>query len=1750
MGIQNLNINPYHDDFDETKNFHRILFRPGYAVQARELTQLQTILQNQVTKFGRHIFREGSIVAGGEITYSPGAYYVKIQANDTNGDLINVTDFDGKIIGNDHSYSHDGGIAKVVAVESGDSINAASLIIQYTTTSTKFQANSAIYTLGDTTKTAITVDSGTFSGNASIMSIANGVFFIYDHFVSVNPQTIVLAKDTASPSYRVGLQISDEIVDELEDSTLLDPALNASNYQAPGATRLKISATLSKRTLDSTDDSSFIELARIENGVLTKLTKYPEYAELEKTLARRTFDESGDYTVNPFMIEMKDHVPTPGNTSNSSLFTTTLSPGKAYVHGFEFETISPTNFDVSRARATQNVNNRVIDTTYGNYFIGANVSGLFDISTMQTVDLHCVTAGNITTTNATTYGSTTIGTARFRQIGYSDSANTQLANTYQYEVYVFDTRFSPITGNATSGTTNTITLAASGAAAATSNAYLGAYLRITTGTGADNTPRKITNYVASTRVVTVDSIFSATPTTNSVYSIDFSIKDLESVVVKAGTSNFSANADVDISNKVGSVDTGDAFLSDTDYNALIFKVPNDLVSFNMADQSYRGKQVFPLESGFVSNTVTITATGGNFVGSGSLSDANKLEHFYVVTKTAAAGLAANSVVPMTAAGRTITVTGPVAQLDLKNNEFTQVSIVASVDYTYASSPPKTKALNLANTTNVAVSSGTTIGNTTIYTSHCQVAITTPNKIAGNSDCLYVSDIHKLEGKFEKEYGYFTVLRSDGTTTKSSFKVVDSGNSIVDVVTADLSDSTKDITYKYILDDGQRDGYYDHGNIILRPGVSPPRGRLLILFNYFTHSGSGFLTVDSYKSDSNLGANTTIRYAKIPTYTSPTTGKVYSLRDSIDFRPRRQDLANTLPNFTLSGIAIPKENESLISDYAYYVGRTDRLVLKSERQFELIQGISDVVPQTPQEPDNAMTLYTLNVPPYTFFPGDVKANFFRNRRYTMKDIGKIEKRVENLEYYTTLSMLEKDAKNITLTDADGMIRYKNGFLVDSFVGHGIGDVSNLDYKCSIDSVNGELRPSFLSSSISFDIDTANTTSNLAFNTIGIAPYTVTPAIEQNIASTKLKINEFLFTNFVGVMRLSPAGDVWVDHQQRPDVLVNLEGNNDAWESIGSALNDSRAPGWYTAYNDWTTYSTSSSSYTEEAMIRSWGQTTEEREGPDGTNGIVYTAGGREYASRTITNTTTSQYRNGVIKTLVPERIEKSIGKRQVDLSIIPYIRAQKVYGIGNNMAPNSLIYAYFDGTNVSKFIESPSILRLYNLTGTFKDEFGNWETITSSSGGTAKVIKQVGQSWSLADPRLYIVDVTGTFAVNDTVTGSVSGATAKIDIPTIISGPVTSATSDAIVLSTGMPYNNIYSDFANTSNTLISTNTFYNTQGVFDFAGLTPAGLNSAFGYNKIRIVSGKGLGQERTIISYNGSTKTANLSSSWTVIPDSTSVFCMGNLQTDDIGLAAGIFHLPSYNATSYDSGYKFRTGTRKFRLCDDPDNDENKIYTFADVDFFASGLLNTFENVSVSVRVPGIQTKSIQETRQLSSTSVGWQTNRTVYDPIIPYYQQGGGGGGGGGCKIICTKLHELGYLSDNIYQADEMFGQYLRENDPYAYYGYIKWASVVVDWMENKGPSFMFWIRDKNMRNEKQRNLVINWARRIATPWAEHMAHKMGVGKTDNRAGRLIMKTGLWISRTIGKYSKTTKPTKNITLAYIMWAVFGIFWLLAGVK
>jgi len=327
---------PYYDDFDKTKNYLKILFKPGFAVQARELTQLQTALQTQIERFGDHVFKNGTPVLGSGLTEKNVGYVRATGLSEANRDLI-AGDF---VTGTgDKSNLR----ARVVSTEAPLSTGADTfpvVFLQYLsgggTAGNLFEPSDEIYSETQSVNFAVkatTADLVAPTGDALACSIDTGVFYIDGFFVYINPQTnIPYRLSTANqiespgsgeegtavgapagvrlyqfPTNRVGLQINKKIIDNIDDPTLVDPAKGSYNYSAPGADRYQVDPGFSSKVLNITTNTpsefieeDFVDVLRVENGKITKRYNKTEYAELEKTLARRTFDESGNYTVKPF----------------------------------------------------------------------------------------------------------------------------------------------------------------------------------------------------------------------------------------------------------------------------------------------------------------------------------------------------------------------------------------------------------------------------------------------------------------------------------------------------------------------------------------------------------------------------------------------------------------------------------------------------------------------------------------------------------------------------------------------------------------------------------------------------------------------------------------------------------------------------------------------------------------------------------------------------------------------------------------------------------------------------------------------------------------------------------------------------------------------------------------------------------------------------------------------------------------------------------------------------------------------------------------------------------------------------------------------------------------------------------------------------------------------------------------------------------------------------------------------------------
>ena len=238
----NLNVAPYYDDFDSSKNFVRSLFRPGFAIQAREITQLQSTLQNQIGKFGEHIFKEGAMVIPGQSslmrnypslklasTYSgetidPSQYYNATTPVTLTGATSGVTAI---VIGYVAStttdqptlflrYMESGTDTFQKAFQDGENISA-NAGVTHTTSYSSGAASATTYTssfsaAGGATQTQLRSSTGPAAAAGIAVNVQAGVYFIRGHFIECAEETLVLAKYDPKGNYRVGFAITETLV--------------------------------------------------------------------------------------------------------------------------------------------------------------------------------------------------------------------------------------------------------------------------------------------------------------------------------------------------------------------------------------------------------------------------------------------------------------------------------------------------------------------------------------------------------------------------------------------------------------------------------------------------------------------------------------------------------------------------------------------------------------------------------------------------------------------------------------------------------------------------------------------------------------------------------------------------------------------------------------------------------------------------------------------------------------------------------------------------------------------------------------------------------------------------------------------------------------------------------------------------------------------------------------------------------------------------------------------------------------------------------------------------------------------------------------------------------------------------------------------------------------------------------------------------------------------------------------------------
>jgi len=1427
----NLNVSPYFDDFDASRNYQKVLFNPGLPVQARELTTLQTILQNQIEKFGNHFFKDGSVVIPGQIAYDPN--YTCVQINSTHLGIpvsAYVQNLIGKTVKGQTS-----GVTAIVEnyITNSESENSNyTLYIKYISSSdtnfivSKFADGEALITIDNilfsnssirANSTFATTLSNNSTAIGSAAKIESGIFFIRGYFIETKKETVILDQYSNTPSYRIGFVISEEIItasDEYPD--LYDNAQGFSNYVAPGADRFIITTSLIKKDIDNFNDENFIELIRVRNGNIEKFVDDTNYNLIRDELARRTYDESGDYYVRPFNISLKECVndrignngifyageqTREGNIASDDLGCISISSGKAYVRGYEIDAQS-TLLDFQKPRTTDKSVDENLQINSGNILVVNNVYGTIPV-------------GFLTTSQILLYDSRTanVGVSSGQLIGISkvydyESAGVRHSGSQtQYEISLYDTQlFTRIELNTNFTSLTTPKLIEGYSSGARGFLYQSVsnsnqlFLYDVSGSFNLNEPIKVDGVSSNKIIATIK---------------DYQLGDVHQVVANSSNvsiGTFTADPVLSKSSYISNisqnftVSAASSGISTVSASTLFFNIINvgDVISYTKQGEvlpTYNRVSNISQSQNIFSIIPTQSISG---VSSGSLptslittTDIKKVEPIVINPKSnlylnlkynnsVGVDLSRTSFnIKKTFSGTNVSsssityvlseanlafesfdeenytlsyVNGgnivPLVEFDNINfssdrksltiSKLTQtglVTLIATCKLNRASSRRKTfnRCSSSIITNSNLVSSGlgaTTLNDGLTYSGAYglrvqdrEISLNVPEaiKVLGiyqssstadpeipslvlstpSSSILNVIKGEKIIGSNSNSVGYFvgylnsTKIEYVGANENAFIvgELVQFEESGISAVISESNLGDNNITNLYALDSGYREQYLDFSRIIRNDNSNIPSRKIRIIYNNYTtpsNSSGDIVSISSYDF---------ARYAK----DLPKTGNLYA-SDILDFRPIVSAYSGTFSPFeaksriftevSSSSPYIFSKNSTISLSYDYYLPRIDKLFLYKTGNFVLSTGIPTLPPTNPQNFDNALEIATFTIPAYLRDINTISVSYNQHKRYTMQDISKLDARVKNIEYYTLLSLLEQDTKNLVIRDTDtGLDRFKSGFFVDNFRSLDSGDTQNPDYKVSVDTANGILRPSHYTTALDLipgvGIGESTSTVDLRYavdlgsnsvkkvGDIVCLNYDEVEYIKNPFATRIENVNPFAVINWVGTIEFNPSSDSWVETRRLDDQIVGtVDGNyTSTLVSLGVDTNTGLSP---VQWGSWeTTWAGTSVNVTESSNFAA--------DRPSGTN--------LETVTTTTTTTTQAQVKSGTQFQVTEQYDTVSLGDKTVSTANVTTMRSRNIEIIATRLKPTTRFYAFFDDVNMTEYM-IPKLIEVNMNAGTF------------------------------------------------------------------------------------------------------------------------------------------------------------------------------------------------------------------------------------------------------------------------------------------------------------------------------------------------------------------------------------------------------------------------------------------------------------------
>lgn len=1730
----NFNITPYYDDYDINKSYLRVLFRPGHSVQARELTQAQSILQGQVSSMAEHFFKEGAMVVPGAVSADASVSYVKIDLNTANS-YSSPADFVGRVLVGGttgiralvvHAENKTGTTADddpdtlylkylsgVKTLSSSDYQTHVDGSNTYTTqsqalaafgleegSSASFLTNEVLSTEAEENKTQLQCKVRTKAeravGKGSLALIEDGIYYVQGFMTIVKAQTIVLDKYSIAPTYKIGLDIIEEIVTSNEDSSLLDNAQGTTNFNAPGADRYKISLNLVKRDIESQDTSNFVLLIEIKNGYVETFVNETDYSVIEDTLAKRTFEESGNYTVKPFSLEVRNllnendnrgvktmrqyefstetdaknfaaeylldytgmvdsvsgaglaHTATitdiakypeqdlntdgtkyyPGRTHDELVSALRknldlgLDQGIGYVSGYRIQTIGKRHVNYKRALDDVQKNNAILPVELGNFIYVSDIMGLPAINdtikltnvNFRGEDIRYVSnnaAVNLADPASPAWpqlGTTVdvannpneldvIATAKVKSVAYQSGVYTtdwDNSSWYDstsivspltdapliYKVYLYDIEFAPYPTDSANTTKRKYTIndargimssevidstnlkPAFSANVLTqyrlfdNNENIGSNIdrqlivsldRTTATGGGVNRPigmiysapaggtdilvkmlgfGNVDNktFVSNERIAIQNTTRQLTTFRGKVFASQTIFETQGSNLINTNTRFVSTLRSVD--EVTGNITNDTQYTLLKEYTATVQSADSGSVTITTSSIN---EQFYPvwsntdyqiyIKSGINSGTLTRGVVLDTVEATDPNSPGNNIVPDFVAGSSNRELRISNLGAPLV--GQEITILAPTTTNVPQEKTKTLYKNLVNLPYTLLdpsdgtplSSVPSDPVNNPFGTQDATFGqNGDAIGRKYAINSTFDGTFTDLNGVSYSLDTLKLpnSDVSKVHNVYDTCHPNNVIFQTDifGTVkyinemTKADFDfaykawsyheatgVQNPYNLDPDVVsdapfaaeyraaaaaglTGDIAQSSVnghdfgnnvtqpakllDITNRFDIDLGQRPGVIKLAKLTLKPNNIICAGRPIVTYDYFGHSAGDYASVNSY--------------GDVDRNAIPKFNNTY-LTDVLDFRPAStsqidSDAVLLYKDTVPTGIFFPVDNTTVTTDFKHYLPRKDKLVLTKYGNFEVVYGASSMTPQFPKDPDEGMVLFNLTTRPYTQSPNDVIVEKVENKRYTMRDIGQLEKRINTLEYYTTLSLLEKETKDLVILDENGQDRFKNGFIVEPFTGHNIGDVFDPEYSIAVDGKKREMRPKADERNVNMALTLANKDAFEIVDRKVMLPFAgETRIISQPTSSKYVNLNPFAMMVHEGSLTLSPSMDDWREVDRLPDLEINRDNLYDNFEFIA---NQTGVLG--THWNSWQTTNVGErvTNVSENARENDWGSLTWEDSNTE-TFDII-----------------TDQNRTGNRIDLNSSIVTDNMGDRLVSTEIIPFIRSRRIYFTGVGLKPNTKLFSSFDGVSVDEFCS------------------GMDEVTVDSLGQTAAVLLN-GALQTEINANLGRIKLVGTqsgaernvYGVEYVDTNSIRFFVMKTDVISE-NGNFTGTEANA-----GEPMK-------------LELHSIDNTGEIQDGLSISDVGRYLSEVLNT--------------------------------------------GLRSNNKGEIRGFFDLPSSDAV------RFRTGEKLFRLSDQPTPDSNEVDTQASAIYAASGFVDQKQETFVNTRVPNFSETRLTDTRTL----------------------------------------------------------------------------------------------------------------------------------------------------------------------------------------